>query len=185
MVFAPATYAWGGATHRNIATAVYNHLPNNVKANLNLDIMKNSSRDPDLKFKDYENHIYPGSVSKAKEWLNKGKQAYAAGKYNAASYDFGVASHYIADTGCAPHCVTGEGNLHAVYETQANKLTPAISFLDVIHPSDSIKTMLENENGFGTCDWNIWIDYGRTDDAIQDNLNYATSIAYVLIKKYI
>ncbi len=108
LVFAPAADAWSWTTHSDIVDVVYNGLPPEVQKNLNLQTMKDASNEPDEVFKDYTLHNYPNSYGKAKSWLDKGKAAYDKGDYNEASYDYGVASHYISDSFSAPHCVSKE-----------------------------------------------------------------------------
>ena len=110
LVVMPASDAWSWKTHSQIVDAVYNGLPSDVQKNLNLGIMENASNDPDEIFHDFTYHSYPNSYNKSIYWLNLGKNAYNSGNYENASYDYGVACHYISDTFSAPHGVSGESS---------------------------------------------------------------------------
>jgi hypothetical protein len=195
MVFAPATYAWQYNTHKNIITKVYDQLPTSVRTHLNLDLMLNGSTDPDsnktisLPFtkinfvNDMNNHVYNKTYNKTVYWLKKARSAYNASKYDEASYYFGVASHYIADTGSGPHCVTNDTRTtHRLYESQAFNMTPVINVNSIKTTGTVINTLL-NEYNFGKTEWNNWNKSKNNPKYVQANLNYDTSVAYYLIYK--
>ena len=191
MVFAPSASAWSSPTHEKIATTIYNHLSAGVRAHLNLSEMQRGAYEPDtegFKNKSKESlndpniHRYPATVNKTIKWISKAEKAYAAGNYNDASYDIGVASHYIADTGCAVHSVHVGNISHHLYENQATKLTPKIDLSGIKRAS--IADMLKNEYKEGPVFWNNWKN-SRKDSIQQTNLNKATSVAYILINRHI
>ncbi|MCE5214543.1 MAG: zinc dependent phospholipase C family protein, partial [Methanobacterium sp.] len=154
MATVPSSEAWSWKTHSEIADFVYQGLPPEVQKNLNLEIMKNASNDPDEVFKDFTTHSYPKSYQKAKTWLDKGKIAYDRGDYKEASYDYGVASHYISDTFSAPHCVSKEDSAdHSKYEDQAKDLKPAAT-----NVSGDLESLLRNGYTQGGTSWNDWLE---------------------------
>lgn len=186
MVFAPATYAWNANTHKNVITEVYNQLPASIRTHLNLNLMINGSKAPDNNItfpNDKVNHVFNKTYSKSVFWLKKARYAYKAGNYNEASYYFGVASHYIADTGSGPHCVINEGHKnHVDYEIQATNMTPVINLNSIKTTGTVINTLL-NEYKFGKKEWNNWKYNKKAAKYVKANLNYATSVVYYLTYK--
>ena len=173
----PAADAWSWKTHSDIVDVVYNGLPVDVQQKLNLNAMRDGSNDPDQIFKDFRYHSYPKSYGKAKMWLDKGKTAYYKGNYNEASYDYGVASHYISDTFSAPHAVSGEDyNLHQEYEDQAKNLKPTATYI-----SGDLNTLMHNGYNQGSISWNEWLQT-KNSAIIQKNLNTAASVSLSAIK---
>lgn len=180
LVFAPVSDAWTWKTHSNIADTVYYGLPPEVQKNLNLQTMKDASNDPDEVFKDFVDHSYPHSYGKAESWLSKGKVAYDKGYYNEASYDYGVASHYISDPFSAPHCVSKEKSSdHTKYEDQAKKLQPVATF-----KSNDLNTLMQQGHASGASSWNEWLQ-SKSSAVIQNNLNDGASAALSAIKSSI
>ena len=180
LLISPAT-AWSFESHQAIVSKAYYLLPQTAQKNLNLDEMKKGSLAPDVTFHDYTRHEYSASVALAQNWLNKGKKAYKSKNYNYASYCFGVASHYIADTFSAPHCIKGESAAqHKAYEIQARGMTPSIRYM-----SGSLKNILYNGYKQGNKDWRLWIKGSRSPSISQRDLNNAGSAAYSMIKRYI
>jgi hypothetical protein len=168
----PSAEAWSWKTHSDVVDFVYYKLPPEVQKNLNLKIMENGSNEPDEVFKDFTTHSYPKSYQKAKTWLDKGKLAYDRGDYDEASYDYGVASHYISDTYSAPHCVSKEDSAdHTKYEDQAKNLKPVANTT-----SGDLEAMLKEGYSQGGISWNQWL---QTKDTalIQTNLNNGASAA--------
>ena len=177
LVFAPVSDAWTWDTHSEIVDVVYQGLPTDVQQKLDLNIMRNASNDPDEVFKDFTDHSYPKSYEKAKSWLDQGKAAYDRGDYKNASYDYGVASHYISDTFSAPHCVSGESSSdHSKYEDQAKKLKPSATY-----SSGDLKSKMETGYNQGKISWSEWLK--TKDNAIvQNNLNMGASTALSAIQ---
>lgn len=175
----PSADAWKGVTHKNVADQIYKAMPSNIKSKLNITMMEGGSLDPDRKFKDFPNHIFPGSYKKAAYWLERGRNDFKSKNYKNASYCFGVASHYISDTFSAPHCVSKEGTLHGKYEQQAASLTPVIKYI-----SGSLNKTMTNGYQQGKSDWNNWVK-NRTTSLVQKHLNSGASAAYSAIKNCI
>ena len=179
LLISPAA-AWDLPTHQNIASKVYYSLPSSVQHNLNLAKMKEGSIAPDAVFKDLSKHQYPATIAQAQNWLNKGKTAYQNKNYSYASYCFGVASHYIADSFSAPHCITGESlSLHYAYEKQAVDMTPSIRYM-----SGTVNSILYNGYLQNQIDWPFWL-VTKSPSIPQRDLNNAGSAAYSLIKNSI
>lgn len=177
ILLTPTSTAWSWETHSEIAEAVYNGLPVEVQKNLNLEIMKNASNDPDEIFKDFTYHSYPKSYNKAQSWLDKGKNAYNQGNYDEASYDYGVASHYISDTFSAPHGVSKESSAdHSKYEDQAKKLKPVATY-----KSGDLNIMMQEGYTQDATSWNEWLQT-KNSDIIQKNLNDGASVSLSAIK---
>ena len=113
--------AWNSVTHKALATKAYYSLDFDTQAKLNLSYITEGAVAPDLVFHDVVLHHYPKSYYKAEEWLEKAKIDYANKNYNEASYDFGVASHYITDSFVAPHYISKEpSSLHSEFENIKN-----------------------------------------------------------------
>jgi len=177
----PSAVAWTWKTHADIAEAVYWGLPPDVQKNLNLEIMKNASNEPDEVFKDFRHHSYPNSYQKAKSWLDKGKIAYNRGDYDEASFDYGVATHYISDSFAAPHCVSKEDSSdHSRYENRAKKLVPVATY----NNSLDLNTRMQNGYHQGSESWTRWLETGDTS-IIQTNLNDGVSASLVAVNESI
>ena len=174
----PSAFAWDYNTHQEIVQSNYNALPSNIQQNLDINALKQGSIDPDFKFFDFKNHYYPNSYFKAEEWLNKGQQYYKNGNYYYASYCYGVASHYIADSFSAPHCANISGPYHTLYEAQASfflkpEFTP-------INSNEDLKSMMIEGQSSGKYDWNQWMNT-KNNSYIQNDLNTATDVSYYAI----
>jgi hypothetical protein len=179
LVQAPTSVAWTSVTHDDIVDEVYSSLPLDAQHNLNLEIMRSASDDPDFKFFDYRYHHYPASYAKADYWLVQGQLSYEAGDYEQASYSFGVASHYISDSFDAPHCLSGTTGYHTLYELQATALNPHITF-----KSGNLKSLMANGHIKGEYSWNSWMT-SRNPSYVQADLNRATSACFVGINNRI
>jgi hypothetical protein len=177
LIMIPASDAWSWKTHSQIVDVVYYGLPSDVQRNLNLGIMENASNDPDEIFHDFTYHSYPKSYKKSVYWLNLGKTAYDEGNYDNASYDYGVACHYISDTFSAPHGVSGEtSSMHSKYDDHAKKLTPVASPV-----SGDLNTLMENGKIEDSKSWDSWIQT-NDDSIIQKNLDNGTSVCLQAVK---
>ncbi|HNR25672.1 MAG TPA: zinc dependent phospholipase C family protein [Methanobacteriaceae archaeon] len=179
LVQAPASVAWTSVTHDDFVEEVYYFLPADAQQKLNLELMKSASDDPDFKFFDYRFHHYPASCARADYWLDRGASAYEKGDYDQASYSFGVASHYITDSFCAPHCVDGATGYHSLYEIQATTLNPHITI-----KSGNLDTLMADGHVKGQYSWNSWMT-SRDSSYIQADLNRAASACYVAINNRI
>ncbi|MBM4240544.1 MAG: zinc dependent phospholipase C family protein [Euryarchaeota archaeon] len=175
MQAAPAQ-AWSANTHHAIADEIYYSMPSDVQEKLSLEAMRDGSDDPDLKFMDFEFHHYPASSVKAHYWLDKGKNCYKEGNYREASYCFGVASHYISDGLCAPHCSKSSRIYHSIYEVRAIFLNPHITDL-----SGDLDSVMFTGNKEAKSSWDSWME-NSDDSYIQNDLNRAASASYIAIK---
>jgi hypothetical protein len=180
VVLMPTADAWSWKTHSEIVDVVYYGLPTNVQEKLDLKTMENASNDPDEIFHDFTYHSYPKSYDKAVYWLDLGKNAYYSGNYENASYDYGVACHYISDTFSAPHGVSGESSsLHSKYEDHAKKLTPTLTSVN-----GDLNTLMMNGKNQDASSWSEWL---QTDDdsIIQNNLDQGTSVCLFAVNNSI
>lgn len=158
--------AWSVKNHHDIAEGVYHAMPSDVQNRLSLDEMKNGADDPDTVFFDFEYHVYPYNLEKARFWLDQGKISYDSGNYSYASYCYGVASHYISDGICGPHTSPGSSRyLHTVYEIRAMMLEP----LMVPVPEDPEMEAMRL--------WSSWVSEGD-DSCISGALDLACSASY-------
>jgi hypothetical protein len=177
LIIMPASDAWSWKTHSQIVDVVYYGLPSDVQKNLKLEIMENASNDPDEIFHDFTYHSYPNSYNKSIYWLNQGKTAYDSGNYDNASYDYGVACHYISDTFSAPHGVSGESSsLHSKYEDHAKKFTPKTGPVN-----GDLNSLMENGKVQDAESWNSWIQT-NDDSIIEKNLDNGTSVCMSAVK---
>jgi len=169
--------AWAAPNHYAITEEVYYALPADAQDNLNLSEMVNGADDPDFKFFDFQYHHYPASQEKANYWLEKGKEYYAAGDYNQASYCFGVATHYLSDGVCPPHSEGGHsGYEHTKYELEAILYTPHITV-----KNGNIKSLQSSYVQNSEYAWGQWIKTGD-DVYIQECLDNAADISYLAVK---
>ena len=175
LMISPAS-AWSVPTHYAIAEKTYYALPADVQSKLSLNIMKDGADDPDLKFLDFQYHKYPNNKVKIDYWLNRGKEDYQNGNYNDASYSFGVASHYIADGCCAPHCEDNSSHgYHLLYELKAIILSPQIN-----SSSGNLDALLDNDAIDGKESYDSWIN-NENDFYIQNDLDRAGNACYTAI----
>ncbi len=170
--------AWAVPTHYEIVVTTYHALPADVQSKLSLDVMMDGADDPDLKFFDYKYQRYPANQPKVDYWLDRGKIDYQNGDYQDASYSFGVATHYIADGCCAPHCVDNSSHYyHSIYELNALLLTPQID-----NSIGDIHLIMQNDCSDGKNSWQCWMN-NKNDGYIQNDLNRAVSACYTAINE--
>jgi Zinc dependent phospholipase C len=173
----PTSDAWSWKTHSDIVDVVYYGLPVDIQQKLDLNAMIDGSNDPDEKFHDFTYHSYPKSYEKAKMWLDQGKAAYDNGDYSNASYDYGVASHYISDTFSAPHTVSRENYAdHSKYDNHAKKLTPVATSVN-----GDLNALMHDGKNQGAVSWNSWLQ-SHDDSIIQNDLNKGASVALYAVK---
>ncbi len=177
VLLAPAE-AWYGPTHEQIADEIYYNLPENISTNLNQEAFQSGSVAPDFVFRDYLFHIYPFSYIKARLHLHQGAFYYQQGDYYQASYNLGVASHYITDSLSAFHRINAYNQKdHNEYEEQALLLKPQVEYI----PEGLLISL---SRGFiqGEVSWRTWI-LSRNPEITQRDLDNASSIAYSEIKR--
>ena len=170
--------AWSVPTHYEIVEKTYHALPSDVQSKLSLNLMIKGAGDPDLKFLDFQYHKYPENQVKVDYWLNRGDIEYKNGNYDDASYSFGVASHYISDGCCAPHCVNNASPFyHFIYELSALQLTPEIN-----ESGGDINLIMKNDYLEGKNSWHSWIK-SKNDIYIQNDLDRAVDACYISINE--
>jgi hypothetical protein len=171
--------AWSVPTHYEIVEQTYYALPVNVQSKLSLDAMKDGADDPDMKFLDYQFHSYPANQVKVDYWLNRGNKDYKNGNYQDASYSFGIASHYISDGACGPHCENNASHYyHSVYEVKAALLTPQINK----QSNEDIDSIEKINDSDGKESWESWLT-NKNDFYIQNDLDRAGNACYIAIWK--
>jgi hypothetical protein len=164
--------AWAAPNHYAIVEEVYNSLPAEKQEKLSLSEMKSGADDPDFKFFDFSYHHYPASQGKANYWLEKGGNYYQNGDYDQASYCFGVASHYLSDSVCPPHCGDDSGYKHTQYEIEAVLYQPHITL-----KNGDVNSALIDDSQMGKKAWDQWVKTGD-DKYIQEYLNKAAEVSY-------
>lgn len=183
---APTSFAWNPNTHYEIVENNYKAMPYDVQQKLSLEDMKDGADDPDFKFFDFSNHSYPNSFERADYWLKKAKIHYKMGDYKYASYCFGVASHYISDTFCAPHSArNGKGFNHVIYELQGSSISPKVTLYaanqyssgNTNNLSGDLKSILCEGYLNGEDSWNNWIR-NRDNSYVQKDLNQASGASF-------
>ncbi len=167
-----AVSAWNWNTHQEIVESNYHSLPPEMQKNLNLEVMKKGSNDPDFAFFDFKYHSYPNSYEKVTYWLSEGQKHYKNGDYYYASYCYGVASHYITDSFSAPHTACISGPNHILYEAKASFLEP-----EEVKVTGDLNSTMYNGDLNGEKSWNTWIK-SKDDSLIQNDLNQATGVSY-------
>jgi Zinc dependent phospholipase C len=169
--------AWNVMTHYEIMEQMYYSFPIPIQQKLNLGELEDGAAAPDLIFRDYSYHYYPSSFGKVDYWLNKGKYCYAKGDYKDASYCFGVASHYISDSVCAPHCAKSSLYYHNYYEISAIFLNPHVITLT---SSGNLDSILTNDKREGKELYNKWMK-NKDGNYMQKNLDQAVTDSYSAI----
>jgi hypothetical protein len=174
--------AWEGSTHRAIAEAAYNKLPENVRARLNYTWIIDGSCWPDWYRNDPDpwgrtfpssGHIQPASRMQAKSWLLMAENRYGENDYDNASLYLGIASHYIADSMCLVHNI-GWTDLHYEYEGQGASLilaepTPIENF--------DLSEKLAEYYGSAQDTWHRWLST-RDVSIAQEGVDLAATYTY-------
>jgi hypothetical protein len=138
--------------------------------------MKDGADDPDLKFFDFQYHSYPANQVKVDYWLKRANSDYKNGNYYDASYSFGVASHYISDGACAPHCENNASHYyHSVYEVKAVLLAPQIK-----NSNTDIESIQKMDEVDGKRSWENWLN-NENDFYIQNDLDREGNACYIAI----
>jgi len=180
LLLVPMTEAWEGSTHRAVAEAAYNELPENVRIHLNYTFLIDGSvwpdwyrRDPDPWGRTFPDHIQPGSRIQAKSWLLMAENRYEENDYDNASLYLGIASHFIADSVTIVHNI-GWTDLHYEFEGQGASLTPA-------KPTPIENFDLDNElikfNKSAQDTWQRWLST-RDVAIVQEGVDLAATYTY-------
>lgn len=148
----PNVFAWNWFTHKEFGENIYNSLPEELQAKLNLEKIREGTIAPDKDFKDNVRHHYPPSYNLTLHWLDIAKKSLEQQDYDNASYAFGVATHYVSDSFSAPHYVKKEPySLHEEYEWQAKKIKTKCK-----KRSYDLQKELEEATKSGQ-DWEEWL----------------------------
>jgi len=151
----PSAFGWNYYTHQDFIEGVYYLLDEEVRENLDVTLLREGAIAPDKVFKDYRRHHYPPSYEEAQTWLVKARDAYEQEDYANASYAFGVASHYVADSFSSPHNVEKEeGSLHQKYE-KSNYLDHVVVSCPT-EASFDLDSILSSAVQTGE-DWETWV----------------------------
>ena len=144
--------AWNSKGHNTIVEVVYYNADFNLQQKLNLTLLREGSTAPDLDFHDTALHSYPKSYSRIEKWLKATSENYSMKNYNEASYAFGVASHYIADSFVAPHYISKEPtSLHTEFEKLKDYKTNIKCHNALINLNESLLQASKNKE-----DWTNW-----------------------------
>jgi hypothetical protein len=144
--------AWNSKSHNIIVETVYYKSDFDLQQNLNLSLLKEGSSAPDLDFHDTASHSYPRDYPRIERWLKAASENYSTKNYNDASYAFGVASHYIADSFVAPHYIIKEpGSLHSKFEKLKDYNINIKCYNQVTDLNKSLEFASKNKE-----DWTNW-----------------------------
>jgi len=158
--------AWDWDTHAAMVDAVFYSFDWKEKEQFNLTLMEDGSVAPDRDFRDNSRHHYPPAYGQALLWLERMRAAIERGDFENASYDFGVATHYISDSFSAPHYIKGESwQLHSEYEKLGSSeyeffgcTDIGIDDEDADDPNlDDLEAMMAEGVEHGKT-WNKWLD---------------------------
>jgi len=142
LLLSPSVVAWDYEGHEIIAEDVYYSTDMQFK-NFNLSRLKEGSIAPDKIFRDQRRHHYPNSFNLALLWLNNDSDA---------SFNFGVASHYISDSFASPHYIKGEKySDHALFEKQARSI-----YIECRNYGFDLENSLR-KGSFNYKDWKPWL----------------------------
>jgi len=184
LALVPQAQAWEWATHRRVVEAAYEELPENIRARLSRDWIREGSTwpdrykyEPDPRYgQTYPGHFQPEARGHAAYWLARARGYYRNGDFEDASLALGIASHYIADACCLahnpPHAY--DWNLHAELESRAAGLWPERP--EGIPNFDLQRVLVQIETD-APSKWKRWLQT-RDTSILQEDLNDATSYTY-------
>ena len=145
---------------------------------MNLSMMRYGSTVPDRVFNDKVKHHYPPAYDLALEWLAKAKDSWSKGEYDNASYEFGVASHYITDMYALPHGVSKEkGSDHSRYESKA-LLLPTFSCRKGVTLEEMIEKRANPER------WELWLSEEK-ESIVKEDVKLAVEAVSVSLDEYL
>lgn len=181
-LFAPQARAWNGPTHRAVAKAAYDQLPENVRIHLSYAIIEDGSTWPDV----YRNtpdqyertfpssgHIQPSSRTQAAYWLTAAENCYRENDFDNASLYLGIAAHYIADSTALVHNI-GWTDLHEEFEQLGASISPATP--SGISGFDLAQKLTEFYNA-ASAKWQQWLG-SRDQSVLQEGVDAAASYTY-------
>lgn len=175
----PCVNAWAWVTHYDIVEAAFNALPENVRDNLSFTLIKRGSVAPDNE--DFGHpHRYSNTVMNASAWLEQAKIDYFEGRYDNASYDLGVAAHFISDSTVVPyHNVypLQDFDLHDEYESIGSGVEAAPpSYIQ----NFDLEEMLSEFNQDSLNRLNGWINAGNDQklQMVKEDVDRAATYTY-------
>lgn len=182
VLLASQAYAWKWTTHRAVAKAAYDQLPENVRIHLSYTTIKDGSTWPD-EYRDTPDpygrtfpskwHIQPGSRTQAAYWLTEAKNRYENGDYDNASLYLGIAAHLIADSTALVHNI-GWTDLHDEFEQEGANISPATP--SGISGFDLAQKLTEFYNA-APAKWQQWLG-SRDPSIVQEGVDAAASYTY-------
>lgn len=169
LLLAPSVLAWDYEGHELIVDYVYYSTDMQFKG-FNLSRLEEGAVAPDKVFRDQRRHHYPDSFSLALLWLNNNSDA---------SFNFGVASHYMSDSFASPHYIKGEKySDHASFERQARNI-----YLECkAYNFDLEKDLKKGSSNYK--DWKPWL-ISKSKNIPEKEINDAAKLVLsVAIKKF-
>lgn len=182
LALAPQTKAWEGQTHRDVAQAAFQELPDNVQALLDYSRIYDGSTWPDVYRTSADpfgwtfpssGHIQTSSRGQAEQWLAQAENRYLENDYENASLYLGIACHYIADSVTLVHNISWT-DLHYDYEDAGAQLAPAEP--SGIADFDLEQKLTDYYNG-AQAKWQIWRST-RDQSIVQEGVDLAASYTY-------
>ena len=183
LLLVPGANAWKWSTHRAVARAAYEELPENIRIYLNDTIIEDGSTWPD----EYRNtpdpygrtfpssgHIQPGSRAQAAYWLTEAGNRYWENDFDNASLYLGIAAHYIADSMCLVHNVPYNEEKHDLYESQGAYLTPAEP---TAIPNFNLEQKLTEYHSEANGKYQSWVS-SQYPSIVQDGVDLSASYTY-------
>jgi hypothetical protein len=131
----PVCFSWSYETHRNICEAVYDNIP------LDKESLLQGCTYPD-ELGDFVNHVchqdYCPAYGRSDNYFKIGRNYYIENKIADASFNFGVACHYISDSMQPQHTKKSAGDEHTWFEDIIVKnitIGTAPDFFDAVNES--------------------------------------------------
>lgn len=168
----PLLISWKWPAHEAFMQEVYYNT--DLRNKLNLDYLEQGSIAPDKDFHDNRKHHYPPSYNLTLLWLDRAETALNEKDYKNASYNFGVASHYVSDSFVTPHYISGEPYyLHDKFEAQVSALKTKC-----LRREFNLKQELERASENGKY-WEAWLET-KDKNIVQDEAEQSLDLIYQL-----
>jgi hypothetical protein len=174
LLLAPQASAWGHTTHKAVARAAYEELPENVRIHLIYTRIEYGSTLPDTDRQTYPDHAQPGSRAQAAYWLTEAGSRYRKNDFDGASLALGIAAHYIADSMCLVHNVPYNPEKHYLYESQGAYLIPA---KPAAIPNFNLEQKLTEYHNGASEKYRSWLS-GQDPSIVQEGVDLAASYTY-------
>jgi hypothetical protein len=174
LLLVPGANAWKWSTHRAVARAAYEKLPENVRIYLIYTRVEYGSTLPDTDRQTYPDHAQPGSRAQAAYWLTEAGSRYRENDFDGASLALGIAAHYIADSMCLVHNVSYNPEKHDLYESQGAYLTPAEP---TAIPNFNLEQKLTEYHKGANGKYQSWLS-GQDLSIVQEGVDLSASYTY-------